>query len=305
MDEQGKGGRASQRIAGWLAGSLFFKGAAELWARNEREWYLPLGKFQKVRVGIYLILRDHSRGIFPPQFPDRDQAHEDERTAFARIPGMTTDEVMTGAAKKPFWGAPATKKSMVDFCFLLEWMERLGIRPPARVIELGCGPGWMSEFFAMEGYDVLGTSIAPCDIPVWEGRVNACKARAAGTRLRFAVSDMEGVDKHEETRGKFDCCVVYEALHHAFDWRATVRAAANVLDPGGWFIIAAEPNLLHTFVSYRVAVLTRTHEVGISRPQLAAELRAAGFDSIIAMKNKFDNRVSPHWICARKAKPAV
>ena len=291
---------ALRRIAGWLAGSAFFKDAERLWSRNQGDWYLPLNKFQKAYVGIYLVLGDYSRGEFPPQFPSREQAHEDEREAFGRIPGLSPAEVMEGAAKKPFWGVQATKKALADFSFLLGWVERLAIRPPARVIEIGCGPGWMSEFFAMEGYDTLGTSIAPCDLPVWEGRVNACKARGTGARLRFAVSEMESVDTLAEAQGKFDCCVVYEALHHAFDWRATVKAVANVLEPGGWFLVAAEPNVLHTFVSYRVSLLTRTHEIGISRPQLVAELRAAGFDSITMMKNKFDDRVSSHWICARR-----
>lgn len=291
---------SGRRVAGWLAGSFLFHGAAALWERNQLDWYLPLDKFQKAQLGIYLVLRDYAEGIFPPQFPDREQAHEDERQAFSRIPGLTPEQVMADAARKPFWSAPAAVKLLADYSFLLGWMERLGVRPPARVIEIGCGPGWMSEFFAMEGYDTLGTSIAPCDMPVWEGRVSACKARSAGAKLRYTVSAMESVDALDETREKFDCCVVYEALHHAFDWRATVKAVANVLKPGGWFLIAAEPNLLHTVVSYRVSLLTRTHEVGISRRQLVAELHAAGFDEITMMKNKIDDRVSAHWICARK-----
>lgn len=290
------------RVAGWLAGSFLFHGAAVLWERNQRDWYLPLGKFQKAWLGIYLALKDYAGGTFPPRFPDREQAHEDERQAFSRIPGLTPAQVMADAARKPFWSAPVAGKLLADFTFLLGWMERLGVRPPARVIEIGCGPGWMSEFFAMEGYDALGTSIAPCDLPVWEGRVNACKARGAGAKLRFAVGAMESVDVLPETREKFDCCVVYEALHHAFDWRATMKAVSNVLKPGAWFLIAAEPNLLHTVVSYRVSLLTRTHEIGISRKQLTVELRAAGFDEITTIKNKFDDRVSAHWICARKAR---
>ncbi|HWB58897.1 MAG TPA: class I SAM-dependent methyltransferase [Chthoniobacteraceae bacterium] len=294
-----------QRAAGCLAGSFLFKGTAALWERNEKDWYLPLNKFQKARVGIYLVLRDYARGLFPPQFPDQAKAHENERLAFSRIPGLAPGDVLRDAARKPFWNAPAADKLLADFAFLLVWMERLGIHAPARVIEIGCGPGWMSEFFAMEGYDTLGTSIAPCDLPIWEGRVNACKARGTGARLRFAVCEMENVDKLAEAQGKFDCCVVYEALHHAHDWRATVKAVANVLKPGGWFLVAAEPNVLHTVVSYRVALLTHTHEVGISRPQFIAELQGSGFDEIKLLKNKFDDHVSPHWIAARKTSKPV
>src|SRR5580658_7613973 len=70
---------AARRAAGWLAGSVFFEGMVALWARNEKDCYLPLTKFQKARLGIYLVLRDYASGTFPPKFPDREKAHEDER----------------------------------------------------------------------------------------------------------------------------------------------------------------------------------------------------------------------------------
>ena len=43
-------------------------------------------------------------------------------------------------------------------------MAQLGIGPSNRLLELGCGAGWMAEYFAMMEYDVAGTTIAPPDV---------------------------------------------------------------------------------------------------------------------------------------------
>src|SRR5690349_2799249 len=32
--------------------------------------------------------------------------------------------------------------------------------PPARLLECGCGTGWLANFFAMAGYDVTATDVA-------------------------------------------------------------------------------------------------------------------------------------------------
>ena len=51
----------------------------------------------------------------------------------------------------------------------------------------------------------------------------------------------------------FDVVFVFEALHHAYDWHQSLKSAFECLKPGGWLIICNEPNLIHTFVSYRIA----------------------------------------------------
>jgi SAM-dependent methyltransferase len=137
-----------------------------------------------------------------------------------------------------------------------------------------------------------------------EQKIQALKCKeieeTLGFDLDFAASPMEAVDELPNCNEAFDAAYVYEALHHAFDWRQTLRATFNVLKPGGWFLLAAEPNRLHTFISYRVAKLSRTHEIGFSRQDLCSELKAAGFATVKVLAPRIDNRVTPHWIIARK-----
>src|ERR1700722_10712003 len=58
---------------------------------------------------------------------------------------------------------------------------------PARLLDLGCGSGWTSCFFARRGYDVVGQDIA-ADAVALAGRK---KEELGLDRLHFVVSDYE------------------------------------------------------------------------------------------------------------------
>ena len=61
-------------------------------------------------------------------------------------------------------------------------------------------------------------------------------------------------------------------------------------------MLANEPNLLHTFISYRVARLSNTHEIGMSRKRILAEMRGCGFTETVVVGPRFNDLVTPHWI---------
>jgi SAM-dependent methyltransferase len=108
--------------------------------------------------------------------------------------------------------------------------------PPGRLLDLGCGTGWTSVFFAKSGYDVVGQDISLDMIRVGEEN----KAFAAATSLNFVHSDYEGLGFRDE----FDCAVFFDSLHHAVDERAALRSAFDALKPGG-VLITHEPGEGH------------------------------------------------------------
>jgi hypothetical protein len=112
------------------------------------------------------------------------------------------------------------------------------------------------------------------------------------------AAPMESVADH--VRHGFDVAFVYAAFHHAFDWRRTLNSVSSTLRPGGWFLICNEPNVLHTAISYRVAKLSNTHEVGFSRSELVRELRRSGFADVRIFQNHFHLWIREHWLAARK-----
>ena len=287
-----------RRAAGRLASSFLLRRGNKLFEANSRNWNLPLSKTGKVLAGVFVILKDYSLGRFPPTFEDQARAYQAEINYIDSLPGVSPREMQEGQMRKPFWGSASLAKYSSNFVRLWRVLEELELKPKSRLLELGCGSGWMAEFLAIAGYSVVGTSIAPAEIALARKRVESLRAKALDSELIFRASPMEAVDKVVE--GKFDAAFVFEALHHAFDWREALRASYRCLKTGGWLILANEPNVLHTFVAYRVARLSNTHEIGFRQRDLLRELRTCGFQKIRIRAPKFNNLVSPHWISARK-----
>ncbi len=286
-------------MAGALADSAVFQRGRSLFAENSRNWNLPLSKLDKLWTGSWLILDDYSKGIFPPTFPDQQRAYQAEKDYRFSLPGVTSAEVAQSCMAKPFWLGRHGRNYLAHFNQLTACLEQTGVRPPAKLLELGCGSGWMSEFLATMGYDVCGTSISEDDIADAKRRIKSMEAKGLSAGLSFFAAPMESVHLKVPV-ASFDAAFVYEALHHAFDWREAIRSAHACLREGGWLLICNEPNVLHTCVSYRVARLSNTHEIGFSKGDLVAELRRTGFRTILSGGPMLHCWFRPHWLLAQK-----
>lgn len=110
--------------------------------------------------------------------------------------------------------------------------------PPGRVLDLGCGGGWTSVFFARYGYDVVGQDIAQdmIDLAYENKRLNAIDGN-----LNFIRADYENLTFSNE----FDCAIFFDCLHHADDELAAIRSAYNALRPGG-VLLTHEPGEGHS-----------------------------------------------------------
>ena len=142
--------------------------------------------------------------------------------------------------------------------------------PPGRLLDLGCGGGWTSVFFAKHGYEVVGQDIAPDMVAL--ARENA--ARAPGTRLSFIESDYESLAFRDE----FDGAVFFDCLHHALDETAALRSAFLALKPGG-VLITHEPGEGHstTQASIDAMRLFGVTERDMPPSLIIERARAAGF----------------------------
>jgi ubiquinone/menaquinone biosynthesis C-methylase UbiE len=109
---------------------------------------------------------------------------------------------------------------------------RLLPKPPCRLMDMGCGTGWTSAWFARSGYDVLGIDISQEMIDAAE---ESASAEGLGN-LRFLTCDYENLDIENE----FDCAVFCHSLHHAEDETAALRSVYRALKPGG-VCVTCEP----------------------------------------------------------------
>ena len=115
--------------------------------------------------------------------------------------------------------------------------------PPARVLDCGCGTGWLSYFLARRGYDVVGVDVSPDAIALATSR----PLFRDGPTPRFLVADSERLAFSEE----FDAVVFFDSLHHAIDDAAALDGACRALKRGG-VCIALEPGRGHARKSRQV-----------------------------------------------------
>lgn len=110
--------------------------------------------------------------------------------------------------------------------------------PPARILDMGCGAGWTSIFFARRGYEVVGQDIAQDMIAL--ARQNLAEEKVP-LALSFVCSDYEEATPDE----LFDAVIFFDCLHHAENERAALSSAYRALKPGG-IVITHEPGEGHS-----------------------------------------------------------
>jgi SAM-dependent methyltransferase len=109
-------------------------------------------------------------------------------------------------------------------------------RPPARVLDIGCGAGWTSLFLARRGYEVVGLDISADMV----AHAEACRSRWELDNVRFEAGDYETVRFEAE----FDAALFFDSLHHAIDERAALEMAFRALKRDGR-CVASEPGVGH------------------------------------------------------------
>src|SRR5437667_442173 len=111
-------------------------------------------------------------------------------------------------------------------------VDHLGLGLRAQVLDVGCGPGWMSEYLARCGYWVTGVDISEDMVEI---------ARLRVSRIPEQVGD--GIDPFAEFHAmpvrempwtdRFDAAVLYDTMHHFDDELETLRVILRTLVPGG------------------------------------------------------------------------
>ncbi len=126
------------------------------------------------------------------------------------------------------------------FCDFANIAVTLGLPAGSRILDVGCGSGWMSEYFARLGYEVTGIDISPDLIEMSRDRLARVPFdvdHETILRCTFAVQDIEAAPLPET----FDAVLCYDSLHHFEDENAVMRHLSAMLPIGGvLFILEGE-----------------------------------------------------------------
>lgn len=122
------------------------------------------------------------------------------------------------------------------FCDFANMAVALALPAGSRVLDVGCGSGWLSEYFARLGYEIRGIDISPDLVEMSRERVARVPYgvdHETPLSCTFQVHDIERAPLAE----KFDAIICYDSLHHFEDERAVVRHLAAMLPVGGQLFI--------------------------------------------------------------------
>jgi 2-polyprenyl-3-methyl-5-hydroxy-6-metoxy-1,4-benzoquinol methylase len=123
------------------------------------------------------------------------------------------------------------------FCDFANMAYLLALPAGASILDVGCGSGWLSEFFARLGYRMTGVDISPEMIRIAEERLSRLPFgvdQESPLNYAFHAHDIE-VAPLQTT---FDAVVCYDSLHHFEDATAVLRNINAMLNRGGQLFIA-------------------------------------------------------------------
>jgi SAM-dependent methyltransferase len=136
---------------------------------------------------------------------------------------------------KPFSAPPGfeLRECLRTFAHIV---DRLGLGFRTQVLDVGCGPGWLSEFLARCGYWVTGVDVSEDMVRIARERIAAVEEpigegiEALAEFHAMPVGDMPW-------RERFDAAILYDAMHHFDDEVETLRVIRRTLVPGGRIFI--------------------------------------------------------------------
>lgn len=152
--------------------------------------------------------------------------------------------------------------------------------PGARVLDVGCGAGLLSEALAHEGATVVALDLAPELIKV--ARLHGLES---GVSVDYRQQSVESLAV--EMPGRFDAVTCMEMLEHVPDPAAIIDACATLLKPGGRLFVST---LNRTPAAFALAIVgaeyvarllprgTHRYRDFIRPSELAAWLRTAGLE---------------------------
>ena len=111
------------------------------------------------------------------------------------------------------------------------------------MVEVGCGPGWLTEFLLGLGYRVV--AIEPCRelVDITRERITRFEQKYDLTlkdRFQFIISTLEELTIDERQSIKASSVFFYETLHHMIDERKALRYVYEMLDDAGYLAIFGE-----------------------------------------------------------------
>ena len=140
--------------------------------------------------------------------------------------------------RRPFHGVDEVQPRIAGLSYVL---QQLNLFEGAKILDFGCGTGWLSRVLATMGLDLVGVDVSENALRL--ARQFIARDPLADTlKVEFRHFDSITLPLEDES---VDRIVSFDAFHHVFDQERTLREMERVLRPGG-IIVFHEPGPHHS-----------------------------------------------------------
>lgn len=116
---------------------------------------------------------------------------------------------------------------------VLNLLQAMSVPSGGRILEVGSGPGWITEILMSLGFEVDGIEPSEAMIEIARERVESAARHhriASPARVVFHASTIEDCGLPDDS---FDAVLFHAALHHVVDENRTLAQCFRLLCPGG------------------------------------------------------------------------
>jgi 2-polyprenyl-3-methyl-5-hydroxy-6-metoxy-1,4-benzoquinol methylase len=182
------------------------------------------------------------------------------------------------AENKHFWHLARNR-------YILARLGRLGVSPPARVIDLGCGAGCVARELVRAGYDTTGVDGHRSLIDIARSRSPSAEFHCRD--LRRGVSDLPAE--------AFDVACLFDVIEHLDDPKQALETAMTLARPGG-FVVGTVPALMALWSGIDEHA---GHKLRYSRATLHQVLAGVEGATIVEVSAFFRSLVPMMWVQRR------
>jgi len=131
------------------------------------------------------------------------------------------------AVAAEWWNPDGPLKSLHEINPLrLSYIEKRVVLKGARILDIGCGGGLLSEALAARDADVMAIDLAHANLEV-------ARRHAAETGIRVEYKLIDAARLASQKPGQFDVVTCLELLEHVPDPEALIAACSLAVRPGG------------------------------------------------------------------------
>lgn len=189
--------------------------------------------------------------------------------------------------RKPYDPSPGHPGYFNAMYAALNTIQAMHLPPHALVVEVGAGPGWLTQILVGLGYRVIAVEPSATMNRLAQERVAGFSAMTgvATEGARFLTATLEEADLSPYL-GEVDAVLFHEALHHMIDETTSMERIFGLLRPGGCIAVCGEGRWNpgdRALEAGLDAEMKRfgTLESPFTQPYLRHVLEAAGFTDVV------------------------